>query len=1033
VAPSSAHLAFRIGRPLAVILMLAGMLLLSSAAAFALNVGTTITVNDATQISDNCTLSNAIASANAETAVGGCTLSGSGAPYTIQLQTNQSYTLATVDNYWYGPNALPPIASTIIIEGNGATLQVTDSTIVRLRFFFVGGDPTAAATLNYNTPGAGNLTLHNLTLTGGRQQGGNGGGGGAGMGGAIYNQGTLVINQITLNQNSATGGSGRNINQCFLFLYYGGGMGSDGGALFANNTTTGGPGGFGGTVTPAGSTGGAACANCGNSGGGGIKSSGDNGIAGSSGGAGAGGGTPDGLGGAGGSGGGGGGGGGGDSSGGGGGGYYGRCDGAAGGGFGVGGAASGVADNTGGGGGGVGGGGGYGECGYGGGGGFGGGGGDSPFGVGSGGFGGGGGLGTGGVGGFGGGTGTLSVPSCFVGGSGSGAGFGGAIFNHNGTIQVTNSTFNANTAKGGVGGNQNGSGFGGAIFNLNGSVTLTFATLAGNIADDGGAVYNLGYNLNAITASLTLEGSILSNSANAAAIAVDDLVGNQPSTVATGASNVATATVTYVNANIVVISSNTHDTVSGPSPITTDPGLAALTLNAPGSTDTMAITTASSAFGAVACGTTAVDQRGVSRPQVPPNCDIGAYELMVTYTVTPSVNGGNGTISPNTPQTVDDGGTATFTLTPNTGYSIGTVGGTCPAGTFSGSMYTTGAVTANCTVIATFVINTYTVTPSVNGGNGTISPSTVQTVNYDTTQTFTLTPNTGYSIGTVGGTCPAGSFSGSMYTTGAVTANCTVIANFVINTYTVTPSVNGGNGTISPSTVQTVNYYSTPTFTVAANTGYSISSVGGTCGGTLGGNMYTTNAVTANCTVILNIGQAPAINSVNHATFQTGMSGSFPVTATGIPAVTSFTETGKLPSGVTLNMSSGVLSGTPAAGTGGTYPITITASNGVPPNATQSFTLTVNQPAQVTGPNYATFTKGVANSFTVTTTGVPVPALSVSPSGSLPAGVTFVDNHNGTATLSGKPTVTGVFTFWITASNGVSPAGLESFSLTVKN
>jgi hypothetical protein len=401
--------------------------------------------------------------------------------------------------------------------------------------------------------------------------------------------------------------------------------------------------------------------------------------------------------------------------------------------------------------------------------------------------------------------------------------------------------------------------------------------------------------------------------------------------------------------------------------------------------------------------------------------------------VTPSVNGGNGTISPSTVQTVNYDTTQTFTLTPNTGYSIGTVGGTCPAGSFSGSMYTTGAVTANCTVIANFVINTYTVTPSVNGGNGTISPSTVQTVNYDTTQTFTLTPNTGYSIGTVGGTCPAGTFSGSMYTTGAVTANCTVIANFAINTYTVTPSVPGGNGSISPNTVQTVNYYSTPTFTVAANTGYSISSVGGTCGGTLGGNMYTTNAVTANCTVILNIGQAPAINSVNHATFQTGMSGSFPVTATGIPAVTSFTETGKLPSGVTLNMSSGVLSGTPAAGTGGTYPITITASNGVPPNATQSFTLTVNQPAQVTGPNYATFTKGVANSFTVTTTGVPVPALSVSPSGSLPAGVTFVDNHNGTATLSGKPTVTGVFTFWITASNGVSPAGLESFSLTVKN
>jgi hypothetical protein len=193
------------------------------------------------------------------------------------------------------------------------------------------------------------------------------------------------------------------------------------------------------------------------------------------------------------------------------------------------------------------------------------------------------------------------------------------------------------------------------------------------------------------------------------------------------------------------------------------------------------------------------------------------------------------------------------------------------------------------------------------------------------------------------------------------------------------------------------------------------------------------DGVVATGTCPYTINQTPKFTSANNATFQTGVSGSFPVTATGIPAVTSFTETGKLPSGVTLNMSSGVLSGTPAAGTGGTYPITITASNGVLPNATQSFTLTVNQPAEITGPNYVTFTKGVANSFTVTTTGVPVPALSFSPAGSLPAGVTFVDNHNGTATLSGKPTVTGVFTFWIEASNGVSPAGLESFSLTVKN
>ena len=59
--------------------------------------------------------------------------------------------------------------------------------------------------------------------------------------------------------------------------------------------------------------------------------------------------------------------------------------------------------------------------------------------------------------------------------------------------------------------------------------------------------------------------------------------------------------------------------------------------------------------------------------------------------------------------------------------------------------------------------------------------------------------------------------------------------------------------------------------------------------------------------------------------------------------------------------------------------------------------------------------------------------LSYSPVASaLPAGVTFVPNSNGTATISGTPTVSGVFTFFIKASNGVGSPTLQSFSLTVK-
>jgi hypothetical protein len=85
---------------------------------------------------------------------------------------------------------------------------------------------------------------------------------------------------------------------------------------------------------------------------------------------------------------------------------------------------------------------------------------------------------------------------------------------------------------------------------------------------------------------------------------------------------------------------------------------------------------------------------------------------------------------------------------------------------------------------------------------------------------------------------------------------------------------------------------------------------------------------------------APVITSAAAATFAVGSAGSFTVVASGSPA-SAFSETGGLPSGVTLS-SAGVLSGTPAAGSAASYPITITAANGVLPNATQSFTLTVN-------------------------------------------------------------------------------------------
>src|SRR5204863_8172703 len=119
----------------------------------------------------------------------------------------------------------------------------------------------------------------------------------------------------------------------------------------------------------------------------------------------------------------------------------------------------------------------------------------------------------------------------------------------------------------------------------------------------------------------------------------------------------------------------------------------------------------------------------------------------------------------------------------------------------------------------------------------------------------------------------------------------------------------------------------------------------------------------------LTVNQTPAITSANSTTFTAGIAGNFTVTATGFPAPT-LSETGALPNGVTF--SGGTLSGTPAAGIGGNYSITVTATNSAG-NVNQTFTLTVNEAPAMTSASSTAFVVGVAGSFNVTAAGARAP------------------------------------------------------------
>jgi len=175
----------------------------------------------------------------------------------------------------------------------------------------------------------------------------------------------------------------------------------------------------------------------------------------------------------------------------------------------------------------------------------------------------------------------------------------------------------------------------------------------------------------------------------------------------------------------------------------------------------------------------------------------------------------------------------------------------------------------------------------------------------------------------------------------------------------------------------------------------------------------------------LTVDQAPAITSAAQTTFDAGVAGSFTVTATGYPAPF-ISWTGALPTGVTLS-SSGVLSGTPAAGTGGSYPITVTAAS-TAGTATQAFTLTVDEAPTITSASQTTFKAGVPGSFTVTAFGYPAPTFSET--GALPAGVSFGTN----GVLSGTPGfgTGGSYLIQITATNSFGGTS-EALTLIVSS
>jgi hypothetical protein len=149
----------------------------------------------------------------------------------------------------------------------------------------------------------------------------------------------------------------------------------------------------------------------------------------------------------------------------------------------------------------------------------------------------------------------------------------------------------------------------------------------------------------------------------------------------------------------------------------------------------------------------------------------------------------------------------------------------------------------NVTIVASS--GQFTITPTA-GAHGSITPSSVLTVNKNTSQIFTATPETGYNISQWlldGNLAQTG---GSSYTLTNITANHKVQVTFAAIQYTVTPSA-GANGAISPNTPQAVNRGGSQAFTATPSAGYAVSQwlVDGTLAQTGGTSFTLTNITTS--------------------------------------------------------------------------------------------------------------------------------------------------------------------------------------------
>ncbi len=394
--------------------------------------------------------------------------------------------------------------------------------------------------------------------------------------------------------------------------------------------------------------------------------------------------------------------------------------------------------------------------------------------------------------------------------------------------------------------------------------------------------------------------------------------------------------------------------------------------------------------------------------------------------------------------------------------SSGRITGT-PAGAGSNSVTVTATDGSGYHGSATFtwtVTNTVSVTSPGNQSNlsGTaISP--VQINATDTQSGATLTYSaTGLPAG-LAINSSTGSITGTPTTAGSstVTAKATDGANYsgtATFTWTVTNTVSvtspGNQSDVSGTAISTVQISATDTSSTATLTygaggtlppGLAINSSTGAITGTptTAGTYPVTVTVTDSAAYSAHTSFTWTVTntlSVTNPGAQSDVSGN-DITPLGIVASDSsstatltYSDGGTLPPGLSINMSNGIITGSPTIA--GTYPVTITVVDSGGFSANAAFTWTITNSVSVTNPGSQSDLSGTAIS------GLQIQAsdslqsatLSYADNGTLPPGLSI---NPSTGLMAGTPTTAGTYPVTITVTDSANFEAQVSFTWTITN